>query len=127
MSFAKWCDLGQHAFPEGQPGSTTLKVTEQVKNQWGGTQPCDNVKDVCAACAKDYGYRGLSTDKMTDEELDSQADSIRERSGGLFKRRKAVNGNTEATPDVTVAEAENDRLRLSQLEREVNELRYGKE
>lgn len=116
MVQAMWCDLGQHAFPYGQKGSTTIKISEQVRNQWGGTQPSDNVKDVCAACAKDYGYRGLTTD-VSDDELEAQAETIRERSGGIT--RKAL---PEPDP-VREAEEENDKLRLSQMERELIELR----
>lgn len=122
MSFALWCDLGQHAYPQGQQGSTQLKVVEQVKNQWGGTQPSEVVKDICAACAKDFGYRNLKTER-TQDEVDEEAEDIRERSGGIFKRR-ALGRSRNSQDDITTElEDENRDLRIAQLEREIEELR----
>ena len=119
MTNALWCDLGQHPFPAGQPGSTTLKVTEQVKNQWGGYQPSDTVKDVCRSCAKDYGYSGLVTRDIPDEQLDKQADTSRERTGGIV----------HSSSDVTMSAVEYDQLmlRMSEAERRLNEVQFKEE
>jgi hypothetical protein len=87
VSNVKWCDLGQHAFPENQPGSTQVSLTEQVKNQWGGYQPTGVVQDICAACAKDAGYRGMKNAAMGDmsqDEADAQAEAIRD---GTFRSK----------------------------------------
>jgi hypothetical protein len=88
MSVAKWCDVGQHAFPAGQPGATTIKLEQQVKNQWGGYQPNDTVQDLCASCARDQGMRGLANRMdISQEELDKIADEQRQRSGGIDIRK----------------------------------------
>lgn len=88
MSIAQWCDLGNHPFPQGQRGSTTIQVEEYVKNQWGGTQPTAVVKDVCAACADDQGLNRLKPD-VSDEQALMQARAIRARSGGRTPNPKA--------------------------------------
>lgn len=78
MSQVLWCDIAQHPFPRGQRGSTTLKVEEYVKNQWGGAQPHEEVRDVCAACAKDQGLRQL---KQTRSQADVDEEAYRIRKG----------------------------------------------
>ena len=99
MSQCLWCDLGQHPFPAGQSGSTTLAVRNQVQNQWGGTQPHDVTKDVCAACAKDYGYRNLTVAEKTQAELDREAEIVRDNVGGMpapaARRRRFALKSTE--------------------------------
>jgi len=65
----------------GQPGSTQIELKQQVKNQWGGWQPAGTVQDICAACAKDLGYRGLAKE-LSQAELDDQAEEIRDTQGG---------------------------------------------
>lgn len=85
MSDVKWCDLGMHPFPKGQPGSTTVSVQQQVKNQWGGYQPENIVQDVCAACASDAGIRRMGDvlQGKSQAEADAEAAAIRD---GTFKR-----------------------------------------
>src|SRR5579871_353966 len=113
MSMVKWCDIGQHAFPAGQPGSTTLKLEEQVKNQWGGYQPTDTVQDVCSSCARDSGMRGLARqiDDRPEETMDDIADSVRDGSylrkfGNRFAPKKAIEADG-SVKDPKVAAARN--------------------
>lgn len=104
MSNARWCDIGEHAFPEGQAGSSTLKFTRQVKNQWGGYQPVDDVREACASCARDTGLRDAEPQELSQAQLDERADEQRARSGGrILNRVKAIaNGKTTS---VDAAEA----------------------
>lgn len=132
MSNALWCDPGGHAFPAGQPGSTTIKLSEQVKNQWGGSQPSDTVSDVCAACALELGYRGLAGAKLTPQQEQEQAEEVREGSGGWRRFRSRTTPSApelttgEKKPTLADAEQELERVRLDELERRLNEVEYGK-
>lgn len=87
MSQCLWCDFGNHPFPAGQPGSTNITLTEQVRNQWGGQQPHGIVKDVCAACAVDMGVSARKLTAREQEEDDyERAESVRTSTGGKLKR-----------------------------------------
>lgn len=87
MTACMWCDIGQHPFPMGQPGSTQIGITEQVGNQWGGQQPHKVMQDVCAACAKDVGIRaGALVREQTPEQQDAEAARLRDMQGGLITR-----------------------------------------
>lgn len=57
MSDARWCDLGDHAYKAGRPGTLMLGKVEEVPNQWGGSQPHtqSNIKEVCPECAAAMG------------------------------------------------------------------------
>lgn len=101
MSNARWCDPGGHAYPEGQPGSTTITLAEQVANQWGGTQPHNAVQDVCAACARDLGYVGVQI-KLTQAELNDRAERARSGKANTWFRPDAIAG-------AAVAETVDDR------------------
>lgn len=103
MSQVLWCDIGQHPFPRGQIGSTTLKVEQQVKNQWGGYQPEDVTQDVCAACAVDAGIKRIQDLRSGISEEDNMdlAAAIRDGTAGsrfskavLNKVKALTGGNT---------------------------------
>lgn len=103
MSDCRWCDIGQHPFPAGQPGATTLKAEQYVKNQWGGSQPMDVVEEVCAACARDSGIKKMSDARgnMAEAEADALADAIRDGSAGRSFRdmlggKKAVTAGNQS-------------------------------
>lgn len=111
MSEVLWCDIGQHPFPMNQPGRTTLKLEQQIKNQWGGYQPHDVTQDVCSSCARDSGIRQIQMDipQQTDDEANALADSIRDgtatsrfRSRLSAATKQLTNGDHKAkhiTPD----------------------------
>lgn len=95
MSQVLWCDVGQHAYPANQPGATTLKVEQQVKNQWGGYQPSDIVQDICRSCANDMGIRQVGKlPEKSDEEIDEVAEAQRD---GTFTRNFLRRGRRELT------------------------------
>lgn len=90
MSNVKWCDIGQHAFPENQPGSTTIFVDQKVRNQWGGVQSDKVGQDACAACAVDTGIKQMGdTLVQTDDEYLATARMIRDSPGAAVKRIQA--------------------------------------
>lgn len=87
MSEVKWCDIGDHPYPANQPGATTLKLTQQTSNQWGGFQPTDVVQDVCAACADEMGMTRLEKRGTESQEVTlTRARDTRMRMGGRVKR-----------------------------------------
>jgi hypothetical protein len=57
MSHARWCDYGDHPFAGGRPGTVVMALTEQVNNQWGGTQPSTvpASREICPECAAELG------------------------------------------------------------------------
>lgn len=92
MSDCKWCDMGQHPFPAGQPGSTQFAMTEQVRNQWGGQQPHTVQQDVCAACAADIGFNAKRLEDPREQAADDyeRADAVRKSTGGKVSKLKGV-------------------------------------
>lgn len=83
VSDVKWCDIGEHPFPANQPGATTMTMSQQIPNQWGGYQPSGVVMDICSACATDSGMRRMSDEPgESQEKTDAKARDIRRRSGG---------------------------------------------
>lgn len=113
MSQVKWCDIGQHPFPEGQPGCTTLKVEQYVRNQWGGSQPQDIIQDVCAACARDAGIKRMSevSTGMSDAETDALADSIRDGTAGSRFRKNLTRALTAAHAPASTKDPEEARAK----------------
>lgn len=97
MSNSRWCDIGQHAFPEGQFGSTEFGVRQNVRNQWGGSQPTERMQEACAACANDSGIKKLTD--MDQSEEDALAMAYHIRDGGV-KPRSLANGETKADPEL---------------------------
>lgn len=97
MTNALWCDPGEHAFPEGQPGSTTLGVREMVRNQWGGAQEHIQSQTVCSAHAVQLGLSDI--DKNYDEEAEAEK-AVRIASGKtggfLGRKAKAIEASKEA-------------------------------
>lgn len=123
MSGCRWCDIGQHPFPEGQPGATKVAYEEQVGNQWGGRQPSNTVREACAACSIDSGMRNLRTD-ATQDEVDDLARSIREHTGGIHLGKRggsvrALEGRVQAPgqPDKYVVDKEEYDRYLASLEK----------
>lgn len=104
MSQCLWCDIGQHPYPAGQTGSTSITVREEVANQWGGQQPHNITQDVCAACAKDLMLSASALKREnTQEQRDAEAELIRERQGGVF-RRALDNGKSKLRVKLTEPE-----------------------
>jgi hypothetical protein len=80
MSTAKWCDVGQHAFSGDDLDGTTLSVTRQVGNQFGGAQPHTQQQDICGDCAGKMGLLGTAKAKMLNDrpraDWDETADGV---------------------------------------------------
>jgi hypothetical protein len=57
MSECRWCDFKDHPYKGGREGTIILGKTEQVPNQFGGTQPHTqpNIKEICPECAAEIG------------------------------------------------------------------------
>lgn len=97
MTNALWCDPGEHAFPEGQAGSTTLGVREMVRNQWGGAQEHIESQTVCAAHAVQLGLNDVQNHFDENAEAEKAVRIASGKTGGFLGRKtKAIEANKDA-------------------------------
>ena|ERR1700691_5014385 len=118
MSNVRWCDIGNHAFPEGQYGATTFEIKKNVRNQWGGTQPSNHVQDACAACAFDAGIADVTLERSDEEEMNT-ARRIQARSGMPPPPRKVTPAAIAGTGQVAVDKEEYEHY-LAYLEKQAD-------
>lgn len=96
MTNALWCDPGEHAFPEGQPGSTTMNRRINVPNQWGSTQPHDKTLTVCSAHAISLGLNTIAEEDTEEEAARATRIASGKMGGFLSRKTKALEASKEA-------------------------------